>query len=378
MNALMEFLDKKGQEYAPFEPKRAPEILALLNLTLPKKLKVIHIIGTNGKGSTGRFLALMLYQKGFNVGHFTSPHLLNFNERFWLNGKNLADEILQKAFLELDSVLLKEASYFEVLTFLAFRVFGDCDYLVLEAGLGGEFDSTTTCFKRDLTLFTHIGIDHQEFLGETIEEIATTKLNAMSKKAILGIQSDLAIVMLAKKIAQEKQANLQILEKQDILSSIKEYCKKHAYPKYQEENLTLAYFGLKALGLDIALESLAKLDLMGRMQKISHNIWLDVLHNPSGARAILQNFSKEKYVLVYNSYFDKNPKEILSILKPIIKRIEIMEVDNPRIIPKEELKNILRELRVEFDDFVSIKDDEKYLVCGSFSVVSEFCKRSKI
>ena len=88
MNALMEFLDKKGQEYAPFEPKRAPEILALLNLTLPKKLKVIHIIGTNGKGSTGRFLALMLYQKGFNVGHFTSPHLLNFNERFWSTAKN--------------------------------------------------------------------------------------------------------------------------------------------------------------------------------------------------------------------------------------------------------------------------------------------------
>ena len=165
MNALMEFLDKKGQEYAPFEPKRAPEILALLNLTLPKKLKVIHIIGTNGKGSTGRFLALMLYQKGFNVGHFTSPHLLNFNERFWLNGKNLADEILEEAFLELDFTLLKEASYFEVLTFLAFRVFGDCDYLVLEAGLGGEFDSTTTCFKRDLTLFTHIGIDHPSGAG---------------------------------------------------------------------------------------------------------------------------------------------------------------------------------------------------------------------
>ena len=186
----------------------------------------------------------MLYQKGFNVVHFTSPHLLNFNERFWLNGKNLADEILEEAFLELDFTLLKKASYFEVLTFLAFRVFRDCDYLVLEAGLGGEFDSTTTCFKRDLTLFTHIGIDHQEYLGETIEEIATTKLNAMSKKAILGIQRDLTIVRLAKKITQEKQANLHILEKQDILPSIKEYSKKHAYPKYQEENLTMANFGL--------------------------------------------------------------------------------------------------------------------------------------
>lgn len=377
MNELEKFLEKKGAEYAPFDPKRAPKILKTFNIPFLKP-KVIHIIGTNGKGSTGRFLALMLYQQGFNVGHFTSPHLFSLEERFWHNGKNIALEKLEQAFLEFDTTFLKEASYFEILTFLALKVFRECDYLVLEAGLGGEFDSTTTCVKRDLTLFSAIDIDHQEFLGESLEEIAKTKLNAMAKRAILGIQVHSSVVDIAQKIAQKKQTELLVLDSKSLLPSIKAYCKKHHYARFQEENLALAYSGFKALGFDMNLGELKDLDLQGRAQQIAPNIWLDVLHNPNGARAILENFSKEKYILVYNSYLDKNPKEILKILKPIIKRVEIIEISSSRRIPKEQLEDILRGMDLDFMDFCSIQKDEKYLVCGSFCVVAEFLKRRQL
>ncbi|CAM2845767.1 bifunctional folylpolyglutamate synthase/dihydrofolate synthase [Helicobacter burdigaliensis] len=372
---LEKFLKKKGLEYAPFDKTRASRIYK--QLALKTDFKAIHILGTNGKGSTGRFLALMLKELGYKVGHFTSPHLLELGERFWLNGKNASKESLQEAFNALYTPILEEASYFEVLTFLAMVYFKDCDYLVLEAGLGGEFDSTSACVTPILSLFTSIGKDHEEFLGESIEEIASTKLRAMGKEAILGIQNDKAIESIAKEIAKQKGANLEILVREKIEKSVLEYIKSKHYPPYQAENLSLAFCALKKLGKDFALEKLPPLDLQGRMQKIAPNIYLDVLHNPLGAKKSLEYFSKEKLIIVYNSYLDKKPKEILGILKPIIKRVEILEVFNSRIIDKRELEDILQELNIPYEYFREIKEGEKYLVCGSFSVVGEFLKRYK-
>ncbi|MDE5602395.1 MAG: bifunctional folylpolyglutamate synthase/dihydrofolate synthase, partial [Helicobacter sp.] len=323
MMKLEEFLEQKGSEYAPFDAKRAPTILQSLPHLSNLKCKIIHIIGTNGKGSVGRFLSLLLRQKGFNVGHFSSPHLLYFNERFWLNGKNVSLEDLNKAFLSLNPKILQEASYFEVLTFLALEVFRECDYFICEAGLGGEFDSTTTCTKPILTLFTSISLDHQEFLGDSLEAIARTKLKAMTKRAILGIQGFSSVVKIAKEIAESKKTQLLVLDSKDISEEIKKYCNENSYPNYQQENLTLAYSAFESLGYKADILKLPKLDLQGRMQQLFSNVWLDVVHNIGGAKAILGNFSKGKYILVFNSYKDKIPKEILEVLKPIIKSVEI-------------------------------------------------------
>ncbi|WP_276952626.1 bifunctional folylpolyglutamate synthase/dihydrofolate synthase [Helicobacter rodentium] len=393
---LERFLDEKGQEYAPFDPLRAPRILKQLKIPHSATQRVIQIIGTNGKGSTGRFLSLMLYKLGVNVGHFSSPHLLCLGERFWKNGANLSRETLNEAFLALDSVAesgLEQASYFEVLTFLALSVFSDCEVLVLEAGLGGEFDSTTTCVKADLSLFTSIGLDHQEFLGDTLEKIATTKLNAMSKRAILGFQSEVnedknIVKEIAKRIAKEKNAQLKILD--GIPTQIEQFVKTKDYPTYQAKNLTLAYNGLLALreileqkpkeiALDSLLESLPPLDLQGRMQKLAPNLYLDVAHNVNAAQALVEHFKKNgfsqnKCVLIYNSFFDKRPSAVLSALKPIIQRVEILKVINERIIEKTKLEQILQDLEIEFKDFEGINPQENYLVCGSFSVVARFLK----
>ena len=152
---------------------------------------VIHIVGTNGKGSTGRFLAHYLHKKDFKVLHYSSPHIKKFNERIWLNGFDVDDETLQKAhkFLQniYDEELLEKLTYFEYTTLLSFFISKDCDYLVIEAGLGGEFDATNVV-KNDLSLITTIGLDHISFLGDTIEKIARTKMRSVDKKMIIGYQ----------------------------------------------------------------------------------------------------------------------------------------------------------------------------------------------
>ena len=132
-------------------------------LPLPK---IVHIIGTNGKGTTGRFLASCLHSLGYKIGHYTSPHILKFNERIWLNGNDVSDDILNNAHDELQTILTQEdsnsLSYFEYTTLLAMLIYKDCDYVVLEAGLGGEYDATAV-FPKVLTLVTPIDFDHEAF-----------------------------------------------------------------------------------------------------------------------------------------------------------------------------------------------------------------------
>ncbi len=164
---LSEFLEKKPLYYDKIDYERMPRIYQKIKSALPTP-KIIHLIGTNGKGTTGRFLASALLNKGLKVGHYTSPHILKFNERIWLNGADIADEILENTHNKL-LVLLEKSdaerlSYFEYTTLLAMVAFAECEYVVLEAGLGGEYDATAV-FPKELTLFTPIDFDHTAFLG---------------------------------------------------------------------------------------------------------------------------------------------------------------------------------------------------------------------
>ncbi|WP_299547367.1 Mur ligase family protein [uncultured Helicobacter sp.] len=390
-------MEQKGAEYAAFDPSRAPELLKKLNLNFNKNQVIIQVIGTNGKGSTGRFLALMLKFLGVKVGHFTSPHLLSLCERFWIDGENIAESVLESAFMSLNREILNKASYFEILTFLAFRIFKDCEVVVLEAGLGGEYDSTTTCCVSQLTLFTSIGIDHKEFLGANLKEIATTKLKAMAKLAVIGLQREGEVIKFAEQIAKEKGAEL--VQVKAIPQEIAKIIKKRDYPNYQAQNLALAWQGLIvaikkipnlkkieskiALDFNLALKSILQalppIDLQGRFQRLTPKITLDVLHNADGARALLEHYvSENKTIFIYNSYFDKDIRAILSLLKPIIQRVEIFEVRNSRVVAKSKLEQILRELLIPYCDFTCLNKESQYLVCGSFSVVEKFLRDFKV
>lgn len=367
MKTLEEFLEQKGVEYAPFDPSRAVRIYSHFKLDFLSTFspKVIHIVGTNGKGSTGRMIARGLK----NVLHFTSPHLLSLNERFYLNGELISMQILEQSHqILIQKPYMQEASYFEYLTFLCLFLAKDLEYLVLEAGLGGEFDSTNV-IEDKISVFTQIGLDHCEILGESIEEIATTKLNSMGKLAFLGIQSYKEVLPIATKIAQKRGAELRVCS--SLLSP------PFDMPLFLLQNLTLASKVLDYLGVSYELEHIARLDLSGRAQKYTPNITLDVGHNPDGAKAICQEYKNKKITLVYNAYKQKDISQVLEILRPVIKEVQIIAVNESRIVERERLEEILRTLALPYRDFEGIESGEEYLVFGSFSVVRTFLEREK-
>jgi dihydrofolate synthase / folylpolyglutamate synthase len=345
---------------------------------LSKKIKlpfVIHIVGTNGKGSTGRFLAHYLYKKEFKVLHYSSPHILKFNERIWINGFDVSDENLELAHQFLQNLfeieLLEKLTYFEYTTLLAFYLSKDFDYLVLEAGLGGEFDATNVV-PNNISLITTIGLDHQSFLGNTVEEIAATKMRSVDNKMIIGYQVFPEVVKTAYKvkeqILEQRNRNIEIIEVKDF----EKYAINDKFASYLKRNLHLVITCLNELKIPINLELFDDVPLFGRCQKIASNITIDVGHNPLAATVIAKEFENKKITLIYNSYADKDYSEVLKILKPIIKELVIIELNDKRVVKKEELEKVIKQLNITNIETINIKENEEYLVFGSFLVVEKF------
>jgi len=369
---LQEYLNTKPLYYEKIDYTRMPRVYEKIKLFLNNP-KIIHIIGTNGKGTTGRFLANALCSMGFSTGHYTSPHILEFNERIWKNGKNVSDAELEKAHAELQKILIKDdassLSYFEYTTLLAMIIFKKCDYIVMEAGLGGEFDATAV-FAKILTLVTPIDYDHEAFLGSNIDQIATTKLNAIQNNAVLAMQSYGDVYKVADKLSREKKLNIHRVE--ELLNAvdkqkIEEISKKLSLVPYLIENLSLSIAALNFLKLEYTTANFENPPLFGRITKINENIIVDVGHNALAARSLLNALAGDRYVVIYNSYKDKNYKEILSILKPIILHLEIIIIDDQRAAQIEDIQNALNNLEIKHTIFKEIKPGYKYLVFGSFS-----------
>lgn len=377
---LQDFLKAKPLYYDEIDYSRMPRIYEKIKSYLPMP-KIIHLIGTNAKGTTGRFLSTALYSLGFNVGHYTSPHILEFNERVWINGRDAKSETLEIAHKELQSLLSKEdsdaLSYFEYTTLLSLLVYKECDYVVMEAGLGGEHDATAV-FEKILTLVTPIAYDHEAFLGNSIKEIATTKLNAIQNNAILGVQKETEIYDIAEAMADKNSLNIQIVSQvldADDEQKIVKIAKKLKLESYLVQNLSLSISALKFLNIEYNNNNFTDARLFGRLTRVSENIIVDVGHNPLAAEAIREALSPEKYVLVYNSYQDKDYKKILEILKPIVIKVEIIAINDKRVEAEDRLKRTLNDLEIEYNIFKSVTPNIKYLVFGSFSVVEAFMKR---
>lgn len=377
---LQTFLSNKPLFYAEIDYERFPRVYEKIKSNFNSS-KNIHIIGTNGKGTTGRFLASALHHKGFSVGHYTSPHILKFNERVWLNGANVEDDVLNKAHEKLQSLLSSEdtdsLSYFEYTTLLAMLIFNECDFVVLEAGLGGERDATAV-FDKCLTLVTPISFDHEAFLGSSIEEIATTKLGAIQNSAIIGQQKHKEVYLVAQNMAIAKSLNIyrvdEFLSDEDF-KKIGIITKELSLAKYLSQNLSLAIASLNFLGIKYETDDFKNPPLFGRITKLTENITIDVGHNALAASAIAESLNGEKRIVIYNSYRDKNYKEILKILKPIISQVEIIEVNDERIAEIRLIQDALDDLKIKHKAFTEISKEQKYLVFGSFSVVETFLKK---
>jgi len=375
---LESFLEKKTLFYDKIDYDCIEKSWNIISkhITLPY---VIHIVGTNGKGSTGRFIGSFLDQLGFDILHYSSPHILVFNERIWINGKNSTDDQLDEAHNTLQSLLTKEMlyqlTYFEYTTLLALYLSSNRDYLVLEAGLGGEFDATNVV-ENDLSILTTIGLDHQNFLGDTIKDITLTKARSCNRAMVIADQKDKDVYGYILELFENTK---DIYKFEDFQKTINIDLYKDKLPLYLQNNLKTAIFVLKYLKLDIKEFILPK--LYGRFEYIKPNIIIDVGHNPLAASAIAQQLDKTnlKYTLVFNSYKDKDYKNNIEILKPYIKKVLIIEVKDDRIVDKNILKDIIKQNRIEVDCFNidTLDEEEDYLIFGSFLVVEEFLKLYK-
>jgi len=375
------FLSTKPLYYKEIDHTRIYYAYTLLKPHI-KHPKTVHIVGTNGKGSTGRILAHLAAKSKLSVGHYSSPHILKFNERIWLDGSDASDETLQTAHRVLFDILGEEMadilSYFEYTTLLAFVVFQECDLMVLEAGLGGEFDATNVCDK-ELSIITPIGLDHQAFLGETIEEIAATKIRSIQDRVLLAPQIYAEVIEIATKISGEKGTKLFLNEKVETKNKqLEKIAQDKGWADYLISNATVAMQALDILNISYNVDDLMDLELFGRFYPLANNIRIDVGHNPLAASAVVNALDK-KVVLIYNSLDDKDYEEVLRILKPKVKRVEIMKIDAQRATRLEEIEKALETVGLEYSYYENkIDENENYLVFGSFYTVEAFLKQREV
>jgi len=366
MKDIFSFLEEKGQDYTKITYENIKNAYKKINYL--KKPYVIHIIGTNGKGSTGRYIASFINQNKKSVLHYSSPHILRVNERIWINGEEISDELLQKAHKEVYNILgqdlAKKLTYFEYLTIIALHLAKEVDYLVLEAGLGGEFDATNV-IENDLSVVTPIGYDHQKFLGDSLTKIATTKLKSIDNSYIISQNQPFEVNQV----------------KNNLLSSKHEIEFENFYfendlPAYLQKNLLLALNVIKYLNLDITNLKVPK--IKARFEKIKNFIF-DVGHNELAAKEIVKELKNKKVNLIYNTFKDKDYVKILKILKPLIKKVLIIKIQDNRILDTKVLEMVLNELDIEYDYFDKSKlnEMELFLVFGSFKVVEEIYKLVK-
>ena len=294
----------QNQGAAAYKPGLAKMEAFVTHLNHPEKnLPTIHIAGTNGKGSTSHIIAAALQEMGYKVGLYTSPHLLDFSERIRVNGQVIAEEFVidfvqsHRAYF-----LAEELSFFEITVGMAFAYFAhqEVDYAVIEVGLGGRLDATNV-IQPLLSVITNIGLDHTEFLGTSLAQIAFEKAGIIKEKTPVVIGETIAETLpVFKTQAKELNAPIYLAEETlvpeialDLLGS------------YQKKNKRTAYKALQVLlGVDQlpqkALDGFAKVTqntgLRGRWEVIDQQpeIVADVTHNAEGFITVVQQLEEKK------------------------------------------------------------------------------------
>lgn len=321
-------------------------ILLVNHLNNPeKKLKCIHVAGTNGKGSTSHLLASVLQEAGLKVGLYTSPHLKDYRERIKINGEMISEEYVcsfinnNKDFLDKNDL-----SFFEMSVGLAFSYFADqkTDINIVEVGMGGRLDSTNI-ITPIISVITNIGLDHTQFLGNTLEEIAFEKAGIMKENipAVIGEYTpETKKVFL--KIAKEKNSNIYFAEDDNDLVLYKS--ELNGDYQIKNEKTVLKTFQILNANNILSISNkdiengfkrvIKNTGLQGRWQKIHENptVICDTAHNKHGLKVVMNQVKNQKYDnlhVVFGVVNDKNLEEILPLLptnakyyfcKPNIKR----------------------------------------------------------
>lgn len=377
-------------------------------------VKTIHVTGTNGKGSTSYYLSNLLQKAGQKTGLFVSPYIYEFNERIQLNGKNISNNDLIKTANEIEmaiEILKKDDPDFSLVTFeyevaLAFQFFAqeNCDYAVIEVGIGGEHDKTNVIIP-EVSVITTIGLDHEKIIGPTLKDIAKEKSGIIksNRPVVLGnVPQDVLEILLNKAQSENSKSFLLGRDFQiKIMPDVIEYQDSKTIYNFALRPLVEAY----DIGVAVQVIQLLQLDLdrkkieeainetriPGRYDVIqtSPEIIVDGAHNLQAMENLLNLVRKKKkgqiYVLL-GMMKDKDLGPVTKLFKD--EKVTLTRIDYPRAarledFPKEAQKEF--EYKENFEEaYTSLKNklqvDDMLLVTGSFYLVGavlNYCKRGK-
>lgn len=390
-------------------------------------LKVIHVAGTNGKGSTSTFINSILLEEGYSVGLFTSPYLEEFTERIRINGNNIPKDDLAKVTEVVKSkveIMISQGKQhpteFEIVTAIAMLYYKmkDVDYVVLEVGMGGRLDSTNVIEKPLVSLITPIALDHTEYLGDTIDKIAYEKAGIIKKNSFVVVHPQREAAMeVIKNVSAKRESELTIAPIDTI--KIKKYnefgiifdvnIEGIAYNdfeiellgKHQVNNATVALTGIMALKKYHKIEvsekairnGLKKTRWPGRLEVLKRNptLLIDGAHNIHGAKALKKSieeiFNYDRLISVIGILGDKDVDGILGEIIPLCDKVIITKPNNPRAISLNKLKEKIEDLGKEVLMYEDIsravnkslemaEKDDLILYCGSLYMIGDI--RSKL
>lgn len=381
------------------------------------KYKIIHIAGTNGKGTVSNMIASVLMESGYKVGLYNSPHLVNFNERIQINGKKISSSDIIKIYKKVKNRANNlNATFFEITTVMAFYYFAEnnVDIAVIETGMGGRFDSTNIC-NPILSIITSISYDHQEFLGDTLEKIALEKSGIIKNYIPIVIQNNLEnVVKVLINEANSKYSKIYFSNQINLM--IKKYSKKLYMELIWQDNdeiiLKIPFIGTHYLdNLKTVLASLSILSkdlnlidinaikiglknskknfkLRGRLDFLDRNkkIILSGAHNEDSIDKDLNalclcGYNLEDINIYFTCMKDKSIDKIVKVLEKYINNINFVELNNERAIKSSEFINFIKpsSLKIEkiiniFDLTEELKNNKQKLFIGSFYLIGEVIK----
>ncbi|MCY1141671.1 bifunctional folylpolyglutamate synthase/dihydrofolate synthase [Actinoplanes sp. Pm04-4] len=377
-------LDGRGFTRMAFDMQKIRDLMDVLG-SPQRAYPAIHLTGTNGKTSTARMIDALLRAHGLHTGRYTSPHLETVRERISLDGEPISEERLAATYDEvaplaelIDARNSEPLTYFDMTTAMAYAAFADApvDIAVVEVGLGGEEDATNV-IDAGIAVMTPIGLDHTEWLGDTIEDIAWAKAGIIHKGAtvISALQTEEAMRPILERCA-EMSATLaregsefgviertqavggQVLRLQG-LGGVYDEVFLPLFGAHQAQNAAIALAAVEAflgagtdrqLEIDLVREGFAQVDSPGRLERVrsAPTILLDGAHNPHGMAATVsaleEEFAFRHLVAVVAVLGDKDVSGLLDLLEPVAARIVVTQNSSPRSMPVDELAQLATDI----------------------------------
>ena len=353
-------------------------------------VKVVHVAGTNGKGSTCAMIDSLARATGKRTGLFTSPHLVDYRERIQVSGRQISEERCAEMLTELRTIcesLETHPTFFEITLAVEMRWFREmeCELIVLETGMGGRLDATTAV-PADVCVITPIGLDHTQWLGDTLAQVAAEKAGIF----LPGVPAVSAPQEPEARLVLEKEANALRVPLEFVGEPLLGYPIALPGP-HQAWNAALAVAALHRLGLrldyDVLHYGLSKVKWPGRFERYPATdrpeIILDGAHNPHAAKMLAetwrQQFGDRKATLLFSAVAAKDIAGILELLAPLAERIHLCPVDTPRATPTAELAAAMPvdappvTEHANFDEALqaALSSESPVLIAGSLFLVGE-------